>query len=99
MAKFEALFEDENDIFTGSAKSKFFDIMRNASNEVVEDEIEKIFERYAVMELMLSEKAGEEFDINRVLDEYAFKNSQKVDDMKKGLFMEFTGEIITRLDS
>ena len=99
MAKFEALFEDEDDIFTGSAKSKFFDIMRNSNDEIVEDEIEKIIERYAIMELLLSEKADENFEINRVLDQYAFENSQKVEEMKKGLFMEFTGEIIQRLDS
>lgn len=99
MAKFEALFEDEDDIFTGSAKSKFLDVARNANSEIVDDEIEKIIEKYAIMELLLSEDKGEDFDINRVLNEYAFKNSEKVSEMKKGLFIEFTGEIISRLDS
>ena len=34
--------EDEDDIFMGSPKSKFFDVSREASKEVVEDEIDKI---------------------------------------------------------
>ena len=41
--------EDEDDIFMGSPKSKFFDVTREASKEVVEDEIDKIIEKLAVL--------------------------------------------------
>ncbi len=91
--------EDEDDIFTGSAKSKFFDITRQASAEVVEDELDKIIEKYAVMELLLSQNKDENFDINRVISQYVFENSDEVENMKKGLYIEFAGEIICRLDS
>ncbi len=91
--------EDEDDIFMGSPKSKFFDIARTASSEVVEDEIDKIIEKYAIMEMLLSEGKGEDYDLNKVLAQYTFENTDQVNNMKKGLYMEFTGEIICRLDS
>lgn len=91
--------EDEDDIFMGSPKSKFFDIARTASSEVVEDEIDKIIEKYAMMEMIISKDKGEDFDLNKFLSQYAFENTDAVNKMKKGLYMEFTGEIICRLDS
>ncbi|AXX94215.1 MULTISPECIES: DUF2018 family protein [Arcobacter] len=91
--------EDEDDIFMGSPKSKFFDVTREASKEVVEDEIDKIIEKLAVLEMIISEDKDENFDINEFIKEYTLENSQKVKAMKKGLYVEFTGEIICRLDS
>ena len=93
------LSEDEDDIFMGSPKSKFFDVSREASVDVVEDEWDKVIEKVAVLEMMLSEGKGEEFDINQVIKQYAFDNIDKVNAVKKGLYVEFTGEIICRLDS
>jgi tetrahydromethanopterin S-methyltransferase subunit H len=91
--------EDEDDIFMGSPKSKFFDISKQANSEIVEDEMDKIIERYAAMELMLSQGQGEDFDINRQIAQFIFENADEVTRMKKGLYVEFTGEIICRLDS
>ncbi|AXH08847.1 hypothetical protein CP960_01040 [Malaciobacter halophilus] len=99
MSKYDALFEDEDDIFTGTPQSKFLDAMRNANTQIVDDELDKIIEKYAIMELILSENKDESFDINKILDEYALKNSDKVHEMKKSLYIEFTGEVIQRLDS
>lgn len=99
MSKYDALFEDEDDIFAGTPQSKFLDAMRNANTQIVDDELDKIIEKYAIMELILSENKDESFDINKILDEYALKNSDKVHEMKKSLYIEFTGEVIQRLDS
>lgn len=91
--------EDEDDIFLGSPKSKFFDVCKTASQDVVNDELDKIIEKYAVMEMLLSQKEDENFDLNKVLAQYTFENADLVNEMKKGLYIEFTGEIICRLDS
>ena len=91
--------EDEDDIFMGSPKSKFFDVSREASKEVVEDEIDKVIEKLAVLEMIVSENKDENFDINEFIKEYTLENNDKVKAMKKGLYVEFTGEIICRLDS
>ena len=100
MSKFKNWFsEDEDDIFFGSPRSKFFDIVQEASRDIVEDEIDKIIEKLAIFELMLLEEKGEDFDINSYLKEYALNNQDELNSMKKGLYMEFSGEIICRLDS
>ena len=91
--------EDEDDIFMGSPKSKFFDVSREASKDIVEEEIDKIVEKLAVLEMIISEGKGESFDINEYIKEYTLENYEKVKAMKKGLYVEFTGEIICRLDS
>ncbi len=91
--------EDEDDIFMGSPKSKFFDVSRQASKEIVEEETDKIIEKLAVLEMIISENKDENFDINEFIKEYTLENYEKVKAMKKGLYVEFTGEIICRLDS
>lgn len=99
MSKFQALFEDENDIFQGSPKSKFFDVTREASKEIVEEEIDKIIEKLAILEILASKNKDINFDINKLINEYKFSNEEEVIELKKSLYVEFTGEIISRLDS
>jgi len=42
--------EDENDIFSGTPKSKFWDIVKQSNEEIVEDVFDKIVEEYAIMD-------------------------------------------------
>lgn len=93
------LLEDEDDIFTGTPKSKYFDVTRQVNKELVEDEFDKLLEKVAVMELLLTEVKGEDFDVNEILNKYILENSEKVENIKKGLYLELTGNIICRLDS
>ena len=100
MSTFKDWFsEDEDDIFMGSPKSKFFDVSREASKDIVEEEIDKIVEKLAVLEMIISEGKGESFDINQYIQDYTLDNMAEVKAMKKGLYVEFTSEIICRLDS
>lgn len=91
--------EDEDDIFMGSPKSKFFDVSREASQDIVEEEWDKIVEKVAALEMMLSQGKDENFDINDEIKEFKMNNEKELEAMKKGLYVEFTGEIICRLDS
>jgi hypothetical protein len=100
MASFKDWFtEDEDDIFMGSPKSKFFDVSNQASKDIVEEEWDKVVEKLAVLEMMICEGKGEDFDINQYIRDYTLDNIDDVNNMKKGLYVEFTGEIISRLDS
>ena len=100
MSKYKDWFtEDDDDIFFGSPKSKFFDILEQTHRDLVEDEIDKVIEKLAILELIISQDKDEDFDINSYLEEFKEKNQEDVNSMKKGLHMEFSGEIISRLDS
>ena len=86
MSTFKDWFEeDEDDIFMGSPKSKFFDVSREASKDIVEEEIDKIIEKLAVLEMIISKDKDEDFDINQYIRDYTFANMDDVNGMKKGL--------------
>ncbi|RXJ76084.1 hypothetical protein CRU86_07655 [Aliarcobacter skirrowii] len=100
MSKFKDWFtEDEDDIFFGSPKSKFFDILEQTHRDLVEDEIDKIFEKLAILELIVSKDKDEDFDINSYINEFKLDNFSEINSAKKGLYMEVSGDIISRLDS
>lgn len=98
MRKYDALFEDEDDVFAGTPQSKFWDIIQVASNDLVKDQMDTLLEKFAVMETILIKEHGEE-KLNQILKEYTFKNSEEIEFNKKSTYLEFTGEIISRLDS
>ena len=98
MANYEALFEDEENIFGGTPASKYHDIASQASDEIVKDEFDKVVEKFAAMEQLL-EQAYPDKDIDRLISQYIFENSSSVENHKKGLYIEFTGNIVMRLDS
>ncbi|OCL83503.1 DUF2018 family protein [Arcobacter porcinus] len=100
MSKFKDWFtEDEDDIFFGSPKSKFFDIVEQTHRDLVEEELDKVIEKLAVLELIISENKDEDFDLNSFINDFKERNMNEVKSMKKGLYMEISGEIISRLDS
>ena len=91
MSKFKDWFtEDDDDIFFGSPKSKFFDILEQTHRDLVEDEIDNVIEKLAILELIISQDKDEDFDINSYLEEFKEKNEEDVNSMKKGLSMEYS---------
>jgi len=98
MGKYDALFEDEDNIFTGTPKSKFWDIANQASDDLVKDQFDSFIEKYTVMENMLCELHGEE-KLEEMIKQYAFENSMQLEEDKKSTYVSLTGEIVCRLDS
>ena len=96
--RFEALFEDEDNIFGGTPASKYHDIANQASSEVVKDEFDRVVEKFAAMEKMLQEVYPDE-DLDRKIQNHIFENSSYIENQKKSLYIEFTGNIVMRLDS
>lgn len=96
MSKFDALFEDENDIFVGTPKSKYWDIARQMSQDTAEIHMDELIERIAVMERMLMEHHHEE-ELNDKIKQFSFHNSVVIEDHKKSLYMEFAGELLFKV--
>jgi len=96
--RFEALFEDESNIFGGTPASKYHDIANQASDEVVKDEFDRIVEKFAAMEQMLQE-VYPDADLDKKIQNHIFENSSYLETQKKSLYIEFTGNIVMRLDS
>ncbi|SFV69523.1 FIG00469421: hypothetical protein [hydrothermal vent metagenome] len=91
---YEALFEDEENIFGGSPRSKFMDVVFNANNDIVRQELENFIEKVAVMELMLEEYVGE--DINGAVDRYRATHLDEANTKTKSLYVELMGAILSQ---
>ncbi len=96
MGKFEALFEDEEDIFAGTPQSRYWDISGQLSEDLVKDEFDGIVERLAVMEAMLSETHDYD-DLDRTVKSYALSNMEEIEELKKSVYMELAGQLIYRV--
>ncbi|HEX5623398.1 MAG TPA: DUF2018 family protein [Sulfuricurvum sp.] len=96
MSKYDALFEDENDIFGGTPQSKYWDIATQVSEDLYRYDFDEIMTKIAVMEKMLMQHHDEE-ELNRIIDSYAIMNQAEVDDHKKSLYMEYAGRLIYKL--
>ncbi|WP_297441701.1 DUF2018 family protein [Sulfurimonas sp.] len=94
MSNYAALFEDEDDIFGGSPRSKFMDVVFNANNDVVRMELEKFVEKVAAMELMLEEQIGE--DIDTAVSRYKSAHLDEVDTKTKSIFVELMGAVLSQ---
>jgi len=94
MANYAALFEDEDDIFGGSPKSKFMDVVFNANNDIVRQELANFIDKVAIMEQMLEEHVGD--DINKAVEQYYFQHQDDCDTKAKSLYVELTGAILSQ---
>ncbi len=98
MSKYDALFEDEENIFGGTPKSKFWDIANQASDDLVKDQFDQFVQKFTIMENFLVEHYGEE-KLEHMLKQYALENSIQLEEDKKSTYVSWTGEIVCRLDS
>ncbi len=96
MSKFEALFEDEDDIFAGTPQSRYWDISGQLSEDLVKDEFDNIVQRLAVMEALLSEIHDYE-TLDRTIKSYSLANMEKTEELKKSVYMELAGQLIYRV--
>ena len=91
---YSALFEDEDDIFGGSPRSKFMDVVFNANNDIVRQELEKFIEKAATMELMLEEQVGD--DIETAISRYKMSHLDEVATKTKSIYIELMGNILSQ---
>ena len=95
MSKYDALFEDEDDIFGGTPVSKYWDISNQTNEEVVEDEFDILIARVAAMELMLSKEYDFE-ELDEVIKRFTYENLDKVEAIKKSTYMDLAGKLVYR---
>ncbi len=90
------MFFDDDDIFGGSPKKKYFDIIFNANRNLVEDELTDNIRKIAALELLLEDMMGEDKDILQIVQNYIWENQEKIDEKATNLFIEGMGNILTK---
>jgi hypothetical protein len=89
----DQLFPDDDGMFMGTPKSKFFDVVYNANRNLVEQEIEDIIERMCLLEMIAEEN---EEELEQKLAELKFSKSQELEDRKFDAFINSTGNILSQ---
>jgi hypothetical protein len=84
---------DEDDMLTGSPRSKFFDTIFNANRNLVKEVLEQNMERYAVIEHILKERFGD--DAENMIRELSYNNQSIMEEGKNDLFLKIVGEILS----
>ncbi len=97
MSRFDALFEDEDDILGGSPVSRYWDIHDQLSKDLIRDEFDKIVERLVALEGLLSENHDYE-SIDDLVTSYCATNYANMDEFKKSTYMDLAGKLIYRLN-
>ena len=96
MGKFDALFEDEDDIFAGTPQSKYWDIQKQLSEDLIKDEFDVLIGRIASLEALLAETHDIE-NLDRMISTYKYENFSKLEELKKSVYMELAGQLIYRV--
>lgn len=85
-------FDEEDSIFGGTPKSKFFDIVYNANRNLVEFELEKMVEKYVALEALLEQN---NVDITHEVNTYILDNADSINSAKNDFFIGFVGDVLT----
>ena len=86
---------DDDDAFIGTPASNYFTIARTANQNIVEQEIEKMFRRLAVAEKLLEEKGLE--DKHEMMIQQTIIDSE-IDNRVNSIFIELVGNIVTQCE-
>ena len=88
------LYEDEDDIFMGSPKSKFFDILFNANKDLVKSKLLHIIDRYNAMELLLEKELEE--NVDHAIATVLLEEADAIMHRNNDFFIATVGEILTQ---
>lgn len=89
----DARFEDESDILGGSPRSKFMDIVFHGNEELVTQELGRLMQRMAALELMLDEVHGEALE--QKVETVEFERADEITRLSKKLYSESVDNILS----
>jgi hypothetical protein len=87
---------DDDDLLMGSPKGKFFDILKAANSNLVEQELDFLVQRIAAYEAILVEKGVHEEELDQMAQSYIFEHSDIVQERTNSMYIEIVGNIVTR---
>lgn len=90
------MFNEDDELFGGTAEKKYFDIMFNANRNLVEFYMTENLEKIAVMETLLEETHGSEEELHKVIKNYAVNNAEELESKVKDLYIYDMGKILSQ---
>jgi len=90
------LFDDDDFMNTTPAKN-FISIIRTANENIVEQELEKMFARLALAEKII-EESGLEEKYEKELPSFPYSNPKEYEERLTSLYLETVGNIVTQCE-
>lgn len=91
------LYEDEDDFFIGSPRSKFFDIIFNANKDLVKHKLLDLVDRYNAMEILLEKNLQSDSDaIESLIKTTIYEEADEILRRNNNLFIATMGDILTQ---
>jgi len=88
---------DDDDFMVSTPKENFMSIIKSANQNIVSNELEKMFARLALAEKMLEEQGLEEEYEKRVTS-FPFEDAKDYENRLNSLFIETVGNIVTQCE-
>ena len=89
------IFDEDDDYLVTTPKQNFFNIARMANSDIVNNEVDKLFDRLAALEILLEEKDLEE-EFKQLLANLPFNDAARFEDAKNSLYIETVGAIVSQ---
>ena len=89
------IFADDDDFMNTTPRENYFSIAKQANQNIVEMEFEKMLQRLAVAEKVLEEN-GLEDEYERLVK--SMIATKELEDRTYSLFLELTGNIVTQAE-
>ncbi len=89
------IFDEEDDYMVSTPKSNYFSIVKTANENIVEMEVEKMFQRLAIAEKIMEERGLEEEHENLLK---AMVIDKELEDRTNSIFIELVGNIVTQCE-
>jgi len=88
---------DDDDYMVSNPKDNFMSIIKTANQNIVSNEIEKVFARLALAEKILEENNLEQ-QYEQQLNSFAVTDPKEYDARVNSLFIETVGNIVTQCE-
>jgi len=88
---------DDDDFMSTTPKDNFISIIKTANENIVSNELEKVFARLALAEKLLEENGLEE-QYEKMLPSFAIAEPKEYDARVNSIFIETVGNIVTQCE-
>ena len=89
------IFDEDDDYMVSTPRSNYFSIAKTANQNIVEMEVEKMFQRLAIAEKIMEERGLEEEHENLLK---AMVIDKELEDRTNSIFIELVGNIVTQCE-
>ena len=91
-------FNEDDDLFGGTAEKKYFDVIFNANRSVVENELSNNLRRMNALEHLITERLSEGEDLEKLIISHNVSNIDNIEADLKNAYIVGMGDILTQAE-